>query len=73
LKLLKCDAEGNAARLLADDHGAPLVKPRDEKSNIFNLVRGEAGLPQMPAGGISDRQMEVLLSWVRAGAPAKLR
>jgi glucose/arabinose dehydrogenase len=73
-KLLRCDAEGNAARLLAaGDHGVPLVKPRDEQSKLFKLVKGEEGLPQMPAGGLSDRQMEVLLSWVRAGAPSKLR
>jgi glucose/arabinose dehydrogenase len=74
LKLLKCDAEGNAARLLAaGDHGVPLARPRDEKSTIFKLVRGEDGLPQMPAGGLTDRQMEVLTAWIRAGAPSKLR
>jgi len=74
LKLLRCDAEGNAARLLAPgDHGVPLVRPGDEKSELFKLVRGEGGLPQMPAGGLSAAQNEVLLSWVRAGAPAKLR
>jgi glucose/arabinose dehydrogenase len=72
--LLMCDAEGNAKRLLGpQDKGGPLVVPNDERSHLVKLINGEEGLPQMPAGGLSPEQMEFVLDWIKAGAPAKLK
>lgn len=72
-QLLMCDAEGNAKRLLAPrDSGHALVTPGDERSDLVKLINGEDNLPQMPAGGLSMEQMEFVLEWIRAGAPAKV-
>jgi glucose/arabinose dehydrogenase len=70
--LKKCDAIGNAKRLREPwSTLGPLAMPNDEQSPIMKLVRGENGLPQMPAGGLSPEQTEVLLDWIRAGAPTQ--
>jgi hypothetical protein len=70
--LKKCGAMENAERL-RDPWSTlgPLACPNDEQSPIFKLLRGEDGLPQMPAGGIRPEQTEVVLEWIRAGAPTE--
>jgi glucose/arabinose dehydrogenase len=71
--LRKCDPEANAKRLTTPwSTIGPLVKPGDTQSSpLLALLKGEGGLPQMPAGGISPEQTEVVLEWIRAGAPSK--
>ncbi len=69
LALLKCDAAGNAKRLLAPRSGgrAPYVTAKDEKSELVRRLEGD-GFPQMPAGGVTAEQLDDVLSWIRAGA-----
>jgi glucose/arabinose dehydrogenase len=71
LALIRCDAEGNAKRLLEPRRGnrGPLVRPRDENSELVKRLKGD-GFPQMPAGGVDQEQLDALLEWIRAGAPA---
>jgi len=70
LALLRCDAVGNAARLLAPRDGEPpLVMPGDLDSELHLRLLGD-GFPQMPAGGVSPEQLELVEAWIEAGAPA---
>lgn len=69
LRLDKCDAVGNAQRLVAPRAGnAPYVVPRDMDSELVRRFEGR-GYPQMPAGGISNEQMQKVEAWIMAGAP----
>lgn len=71
LRLDKCDAVGNAARLLAARSGGrpPYVVPNDVRSELVLRLEGD-GFPQMPAGGVSPEQLDEVKDWIRAGAPA---
>lgn len=71
LRLDKCDAVGNAQRLLAPRSGGrpAYVIPRRLDSELVLRMKGE-GYPQMPAGGLNPEQLEEVESWIRAGAPA---
>jgi hypothetical protein len=70
LALLRCDADGNAQRLLASRQGAgPLVVPKDRNSELVLRIKGQ-GFPQMPAGGVNPEQLESLFAWIDLGAPA---
>lgn len=70
LALLRCDAAGNARRLLAArPNGPALVLPADMNSELLLRMRGQ-GFPQMPAGGVDAASLSAVESWIRAGAPA---
>ena len=71
LALLRCDAAGNAQRLLKPRSGGrgAYVVPNDENSELVKRLKGD-GYPQMPAGGVSPEEMDEVLAWIRAGAPA---
>jgi glucose/arabinose dehydrogenase len=70
LALLKCDAVGNAKRLVTARSGGrgAYVEPRNEQSELVKRLKGD-GYPQMPAGGVSPEQLDEVLAWIRAGAP----
>jgi len=80
LALLKCDAVGNAQRLLKDrGTSGRIVNPGDQKSELIRRLLGD-GFPQMPAGGVEpDRSnpehandpspVEDVRTWIREGAP----
>jgi len=69
LRLDKCDAVGNAKRLLEVRGTRPaLVKPNDMQSELVLRVKGE-GYPQMPAGGVDPEAFAALEEWIKAGAP----
>ena len=69
LRLDKCDAAGNAARLLAKrDGGKPgYVVPNDENSELVLRIKGN-GYPQMPAGGLDPELLDAVTSWISEGA-----
>lgn len=70
LRLDKCDAIGNAKRLLQPRSGGrpAYVVPNDEQSELLLRMKGE-GYPQMPAGGLTGEQLDAVTAWIRAGAP----
>lgn len=70
LALLKCDAVGNAKRLVTARPGGlgAYVVGRDENSELVRRLKGD-GYPQMPAGGVSPEQLDDVLAWIRGGAP----
>lgn len=70
LRLDKCDAAGNAQRLLAARSGGrpAYVQPGKLDSELLLRLKGQ-GYPQMPAGGVSPEAEEAVVSWIKAGAP----
>jgi glucose/arabinose dehydrogenase len=70
LRLDKCDAVGNAQRLLAPRSGGrpPYVQANKLDSEMLLRLKGQ-GYPQMPAGGVSPEAEEAVVSWIQAGAP----
>jgi glucose/arabinose dehydrogenase len=71
LRLDKCDAVGNAKRLLAARSGGrpAYVVPNKLDSEMLLRLKGE-GYPQMPAGGVGPEGEEAVIEWIKAGAPA---
>lgn len=70
LRLDKCDALGNAQRLLAKRSGgrAPYVVPNDQRSELVLRLKGD-GYPEMPAGGLDPEGLAEVQSWIGEGAP----
>lgn len=70
LRLDKCDAVGNAKRLLAPRSGnrPAYVVPNRLDSELLLRIKGQ-GFPQMPAGGLDPEKLQEVESWIKAGAP----
>ena len=70
LRLDKCDAVGNAQRLLAPRSGGrpPYVQANKLDSEMMLRLQGN-GYPQMPAGGVGPEGEDAVKAWIRAGAP----
>jgi mono/diheme cytochrome c family protein len=52
------------------DSGPALVPGQPDKSLLIQAVRYQGELQMPPKGRLSDRQIELLVRWVRMGAPA---
>lgn len=71
LELDKCDAAGNAKRLLAARPGGQpgyVVANATDKSEFLLRLKGE-GYPQMPAGGVDPEAEAAVEAWINGGAP----
>jgi len=70
LALLKCDAVGNAKRLVAARSGGrdAYVVPGRLDSELVLRLKGQ-GFPQMPAGGVSPEALGLVETWIKGGAP----
>ena len=73
LRLDRCDAVGNSARLLAPRAGGrpAYVVPNRLDSELVLRMKGQ-GFPQMPAGGLSPEELDEVESWINEGAPRSL-
>lgn len=66
--VLDCDMVKNAKRLRGLEGPMAFVKPNDmSASTLVQRFRGVGG-PQMPAGGISNEQMDKVEAWIMSGA-----